>query len=184
MNAAAQLRDQGLSMGVGAGAAHGITDVTSNKAQVLARAASCGIPSPPASRGNLDSASAISVEMTTETQIIPIEYRFVVSPFKSATVNPYLYVGAGALHYTVEMKPPVPTSEKFSGWSAVVPAGIGVQTQDRRRPAFELSGGYTYVFSKNLNAILETKEDAYQQLLAGLTLVTARARMPILTATV
>lgn len=171
LNAAAQLRDQGLSMGVGAGAALGITDVTTNKAQFFTR----GFLRHPITTG-LQGELGFGVGRIGgddyKTQIIPIEYRFVVSPFKGATVNPYLYVGAGALHYAVELKPPVPTSEKFSNWSAVVPAGIGVQTQILDGLLFELSGGYSYVFNKNLNAIVETKEDAYVSAVAGLTVVT------------
>jgi outer membrane protein OmpA-like peptidoglycan-associated protein len=171
LNAAAQLRDQGLSMGVGAGAALGFTDVTSNKAQFFTRGF-LRHPITTGFQGELGFGIGRIGGDDYKTQIIPIEYRFVISPFKNATVNPYLYVGAGALHYAVELKPPVPTSEKFSAWSAVVPAGIGVQTQIVDGLLFEVSGGYSYVFNKNLNAIIETKEDAYATAVAGLTIVT------------
>jgi outer membrane protein OmpA-like peptidoglycan-associated protein len=171
LNSAAQLRDQGLSMGVGAGAVLGITDVTTNEAQFFTR----GFLRHPIStgfQGELGFGVGSIGGADYKTQIIPVEYRFVISPFKAVSVNPYLYVGGGVLHYTVEEKPTAPTSEKFSGWSAIVPAGIGVQTQILDGLLFELSGGYSYVFNKNLNAIVETKEDAYATAVAGLTIVT------------
>jgi hypothetical protein len=92
LNADAQIRDPSLSMGVGAGAALGITDITDNKAQFFAR----GFfrhPITTGLHGELGVGAGRMGGDDYKTQIIPIEYRFLVSPFKLAKVNPYLYVG-------------------------------------------------------------------------------------------
>jgi len=171
LTAFGQLRDQGLSMGVGAGAALGITDaVTANDAQFFAR----GFfrhPIVKALQGELGFGVGRIGSSDYKTQIIPIEYRLVVSPFKAEKVNPFLYAGGAALHYTVESKPENPTSTKLKAWTAGIPAGIGVQALITDGILFEISGGYTYVFSQHLNGIIETKKDAYATAVAGLTLV-------------
>ncbi len=171
LTAFGQLRDQGLSMGVGAGAALGMTDaVTNNDAQFFAR----GFfrhPIVKALQGELGFGVGRIGSDDYKTQIVPIEYRLVLSPFKAENVNPFLYAGGAALHYTVEEKPDKPTSTLFKGWAAAVPAGIGVQAKLADGILFEISGGYTYVFNENLNGIIETKKDAYATAVAGLTLV-------------
>jgi len=171
LTAFGQLRDQGLSMGVGAGAALGITDkVTSNDAQFFARGF-LRHPIAKALQGELGFGVGHMGSNDYKTQIIPIEYRLVLSPFKMEKVNPFIYAGGAAVHYTVETKPNNPTAPKFNGWTAAVPAGIGVQAQIAEGILFEISGGYNMVFNKNLNGIVETKEDAYAHAIAGLTLV-------------
>lgn len=167
----AQLRDQGMSMGIGAGAALGITDVTVNTAKFFSR----GFVRAPLTKGIF---GEIGFGVGTiggddyKTQIIPIEYRFVFSPFKLDQVNPFAYAGIGALHYAVEDKPTAPTATKFEGWTGVIPVGIGLQAKITDGILFELSGGYNHGLGKNLNGILASKTDSYISAVAGLTLVT------------
>jgi outer membrane protein OmpA-like peptidoglycan-associated protein len=167
--AVAQLRDQGMSMGIGGGITQGITDITKNTSQYHARGF-FRFPFAKALSGELGVGVGNMGGSEYMTHIIPVDYRFVLSPFGFDGVNPYLYAGAGGLHYTVKEKPEQPTSTKFDGWSALVPVGIGLQFKIVDGIAFEVSGGYNLTFNKNLNAILETKADSYITGLAGLTL--------------
>ncbi|MCC6396959.1 MAG: OmpA family protein [Bacteroidetes bacterium] len=171
LSTTAQLRDQGISMGIGAGAVLGITDVTSNDAQFFIRGF-LRHPIAKALHGELGVGVGHLGVKDYKTQVIPIEYRFIVSPFKLEKVNPFLYVGGGALHYKVKEKPEKPTATKFDGWSAIVPGGVGVQAMITDGILFEVSGGYTYAFHQSLNGVVETKKDAYATAVAGLTIVT------------
>ncbi len=171
LTAAGQLRDQGMSMGIGAGAALGITDVTDNDAQFFTRAF-LRYPITKALQGELGFGVGHLGGSDYKTQIIPIDYRFLFSPLKLEKVNPYLYVGGGALHYSVKDKPANPTATEFSGWAAIVPAGIGVQAMISDGILFEASAGYTYAFHQSINGVIESKKDAYATAVAGLTIVT------------
>ena len=104
------------------------------------------------------------------TQIIPIDYRFLLSPFSFENWNPYLYAGIGALHYDVEQIPPQTTANaKLKGWTGVIPAGVGVQFKLSDHISFEASGGYNYTLNDELNAVVTDKKDAYWTYLLGLT---------------
>ncbi len=165
----AQLRDQGLSMGLSGGATQGVTDVTSNVRQFFAR----GFLRYPLLKGVSGEIGAGVGRMGGSdymTEIVPLDYRFVLSPFAAEKWNPYFYAGAGALFYDVKQPPEKPTSTKLDGWTAFVPVGIGAQIKINDGLVFEASGGYNYIFSKNVNGIVETKNDGYLSGMVGLTL--------------
>lgn len=165
----AQLRDQGVSMGLSVGATQGVTDVTSNTSQFLAR----GFLRYPLVKGVSGEIGAGVGRMggtDYTTEIVPLDYRFVLSPFTAEKWNPYIYAGAGALYYDVKGLPAQPTATKLDGWTAFVPAGIGAQIKIIDGLLFEASGGYNYIFSKNVNGIVETKNDGYLSGVVGLTL--------------
>ena len=67
------------------------------------------------------------------TDLIPIDLRFVLSPFNTETWNPFLYFGFGGLHYSVKDLPVSYSSQypqsniKKDGWTGIIPAGIGAQ---------------------------------------------------------
>jgi outer membrane protein OmpA-like peptidoglycan-associated protein len=167
--ASAQLRDQGLSMGLSGGVTQGVTDVTSNSNQFLAR----GFLRYPLFKGvlgefGLGAGRMGGTDYTTE--IVPVDYRFVLCPLAAEKWNPYIYAGVGALYYDVKGLPAKPTATTLDGWTAFVPAGIGAQIKIIDGLLFEASGGYNYIFSKNINGITETKNDGYISGLVGLTL--------------
>jgi len=165
----AQLRDQGMSMGLGGGVTQGVTNVTSNQTQFLTRGF-LRFPLVKALFGEFGVGVGKMGGSDYMTDLIPVDYRFVLSPFAADRWNPYIYAGAGGLYYDVKQLPQKPTATKLSGWTAFVPAGIGVQFKILDGLVFEASGGYNYIFSKNVNGIVETKNDAYLSGLIGLTI--------------
>jgi len=169
-NAFGQLRDQGLSMGMGAGATLGMTDFTNDGYKFFARGF-LRVPFSKGLKGEIGFGLGQIGGSDYKTSIAPIEYRFLIMPFNGESFNPYLYAGIGALHYSVKQLPPNPTATTKDGWTGVVPAGIGVQIKLSDGVLFEVSGGYNYSLGKNLNAITETKNDAYLSGVVGITLV-------------
>ena len=105
---------------------------------------------------------------------IPIDYRFVISPINSADWNPYLYVGIGALYYENKILPNSisPKSVEKSGWSGIIPFGIGAEFNLGDGVLFDVSGGVGLSWTDNLNYYKEGKApDAYYNLGIGLTFV-------------
>ena len=107
------------------------------------------------------------------TDIIPVDLRFVLSPFKTETWNPFFYFGFGALHYSVQNLPLANSKSdvKKYGWTGIVPAGIGAQFALSKTTLLEISGGISYSLTENLNyyKINESLNDAYFTLGVGLT---------------
>jgi len=102
------------------------------------------------------------------TEIIPIDYRLLLSPFAAESFNPYIYGGIGALHF--ELKDPAyPYTSylKTSAWTAVIPVGLGLALRMSENFALELSGGYNLSWSKAINGYEPTKNDAYWTTLLG-----------------
>lgn len=107
------------------------------------------------------------------TFITPLDFRLVVSPLLVDRVNPFAYVGGGALAWTSLVSPvnPTPGSQK-SGWTPYIPGGLGVQIRLSDYLAFEVSGGYNYTFTDDLELLRSgSRKDAYWSLLGGLTLI-------------
>jgi outer membrane protein OmpA-like peptidoglycan-associated protein len=172
LSAFGQLRDQGSSAGVSLGATLGMTDFTNDDYRFLARGF-YRLPFSKGLKGELGLGIGQLGGSDYKTQIVPIDFRFVLMPINSESVNPYLYAGIGALGFKVKDLPPNPTSPVKTGntWTGFVPAGVGVQFKVGDGIALELSAGYNYTLSKDVNAITETKNDAYLSGLAGLTFI-------------
>jgi outer membrane protein OmpA-like peptidoglycan-associated protein len=89
-----------------------------------------------------------------KTEIIPIDLRLILSPFNLKAIDPYGYAGIGILRYKVKTFPvsisPNPDI-KESDWSGFLPigAGLGINLSDNLN--LDLSGGYTFTFTDNLN---------------------------------
>lgn len=187
----AQYRDIGLGGGIGFGGIFGQTDdLVDKESRFMARAfmrygivngvqAELG-----AGLGKLAGKNRIgnyegSQDNTTAlSELVPIDLRFLFSPFSFTGWNPYLYAGVGAVHYKMEEVPSnSDPNVKKSGWSGFAPGGAGVQIRIDDHTSFELSGGINYAFSDKLNTITRnsqvnaTKNDAYWNFLAGLTVV-------------
>ena len=114
-----------------------------------------------------------------ETDIIPIDFRFLISLHETEKWNPYVYIGGGGLHYDLksyahpnayDFQVPQQAVEE-EGWTAMVPAGLGAKIKLAETVLLEIQAGFTYTFTENLNAykVNETPNDAYASLGLGLT---------------
>jgi len=164
-----QFKDLGPGWGISAGATFGAMDVTQDKPQFLGRAF-FRYPITGYLQGELGAAYGQLGGPTYKTDIIPADFRLLLSPFSLKGWNPYLYAGVGALHYKVTKFPPEQTAgAKVNNWTAVIPAGAGLQIALKEGLFLEFSGGYNYAMTKGLNAVTPTKDDAYWHAVGGLT---------------
>ncbi|MFO7524771.1 MAG: OmpA family protein [Ignavibacteriaceae bacterium] len=91
-----------------------------------------------------------------KTTIIPVDFRLILSPFKTRGWNPYVYAGFGYLNYSVETKPvavsPIQGEDlEEEGWAGFVPAGLGIEFALSETVLLDITGGYTYTLTDNLN---------------------------------
>jgi outer membrane protein OmpA-like peptidoglycan-associated protein/opacity protein-like surface antigen len=87
------------------------------------------------------------------TYIIPFDFRFILSPFEMDVWNPYLYGGAGGMYFSVDKMPSVPSPQetKENGWTGIFPVGGGFEIGLSDAFIIDISGGYTYTLSDDLN---------------------------------
>ncbi len=160
---------QGFGGGVGLGGAIGRTDSSGNTAQYYARAfMRYGI----VDHVQLDLGAAVSELKGNayKTEVIPIDARLMLSPLSFDEVNPYLYGGIGVAHFDIRNYAANPSPEaSLSGWTGVTPAGVGLQVHFTERVMFEMSGGYNYTFTDDIDAIRAGGNDAYWNFVLGLT---------------
>ena len=85
-----------------------------------------------------------------KTDIIPIDARLKITPWSDtkSSWNPYFYVGAGLLNYSVKETPSTEVSpqyaEKSEGWTGIIPAGIGTEVKLSKNVLLDLHIGATY----------------------------------------
>jgi len=185
----AQYRDIGFGGGIGFGGIIGQTDdLVNRESRFLARAylrygivngvqaevgAGLGKLAGQNRKGNRQGTQDNS---TALSELVPVDFRLLFSPFSFSGWNPYLYGGIGAVHYKMEE---IPTNSdpnvKKSGWSGYAPCGIGVQIRMDDHTSFEVSGGYNFAFTDNINTITGAsqinakKNDAFWNFLVGLS---------------
>ncbi len=108
-----------------------------------------------------------------ETSIIPIEARLLYTPFDLEDWNPYFYAGIGLLNYDVTKKPLAvsPAAVSANGWTGVIPIGVGTEIKLSDEIALDVSLGYNYSLTENLNyyKIPSTTNDGYISLGLGLS---------------
>lgn len=87
------------------------------------------------------------------TYIFPLDFRFILSPLEMDVWNPYLYGGAGGMYFNVEKMPSVesPQQTKANGWTGVFPVGGGFEIGISDAFIIDLSGGYNFTLSDDLN---------------------------------
>jgi len=87
------------------------------------------------------------------TYIIPFDFRFILSPFEMDVWNPYLYGGAGGMYFNVDKMPSVPSPQetKENGWTGIFPVGGGFEIGISDAFIIDISGGYTYTLSDDIN---------------------------------
>ncbi len=115
--------------------------------------------------------SRIASEDVYETELAPISGRLLYRYITSDAWSSYLYGGLGALHYYVKELPVNATAGiENKGWTAYVPFGAGVQFKISDFTSFEVSGGYNYALSDNLDGVQDGGDDGFLTLTAGLTM--------------
>ena len=129
-----------------------------------------------AGKDNSDNWGLAKAKYTTD--IIPIDFRFLISLKETEKWNPYVFIGGGGLHYSIKDKPtataflnPPATNLEEEGWTAIVPVGIGTKIKLGESVLLEIQANFTYSFTENLNLFEypETPKDAYAGLGLGLT---------------
>ena len=98
-----------------------------------------------------------------ETKLVPIHLRLRISPFDAKGWNPYLYLGAGAVSYTVSTKPSIAGAKatEDEGWAAFVPAGIGAEFALTDRVLLDFSLGGTMTSTYDLDAYRSGSDDIW-----------------------
>ena len=91
------------------------------------------------------------------TDVVPVDLRALWFPFGFERVSPYAYLGVGALNWN-NIKVPKSFSIQWpqkgvekTGWTLLVPAGIGVDYAVTENFSLGLTGGFNYTFSDDLN---------------------------------
>jgi len=114
------------------------------------------------------------------TYIIPLDARVILSPFNMDVWNPYAYGGAGYMQYRNENKPSVtsPLEVKETDWVAEFPVGGGIEIGLSETIILDISGGYTFAQTDDLNGYKndgatseEKSNDGFYNLSLGLTFV-------------
>jgi len=113
------------------------------------------------------------LDVKYETEIIPVEIRFIAYPFDQSGWNPFIYAGGGGLKYKVKDKPlsknEFPVDE--DDWVGIFSTGTGAQFALSDVVMFELALGIGYSFTENLNYYDKhvSASDAFFHLGAGFT---------------
>ena len=114
------------------------------------------------------------------TYIIPLDAKIILSPFNMDIWNPYAYGGAGYMQYRNENKPSVvsPQAVKEKDWVAHFPVGGGIEIGLSDVIILDVSGGYTFTMTDDLNGYNnqdantgEESYDGYYNLALGFTFV-------------
>jgi len=107
-----------------------------------------------------------------QTELIPIDLRLILRPFKLETFNPYLYGGVGILRYKVTDFPISQQNSEESGWKGIIPFGVGFEIGLSESLILDISGGVTYSLTDYLNYYAnDAAKDAYATVGVGLTFV-------------
>jgi outer membrane protein OmpA-like peptidoglycan-associated protein len=78
-----------------------------------------------------------------ESTIIPVTLRFRMSPFDMKGINPYFFIGAGIMNYSVDTYPTNVggVATEPDGWVGIFPAGIGLEIALGERVILDLGLG-------------------------------------------
>lgn len=172
--AGAQIKGQGVEIGVAGGIANGQNEASSQNTEFNGRAF-IGIPL--MNYLGLDIGGGIARNSGTayKTELVPIDARLRLGLTRSR-LTPFLYAGFGMLNWNVKTVPSStvpdynPTNDN-KGWTGFIPYGAGVQWRVSPVFALEISGGSNFTFSDYLNPVTETdleKKDSFLSFMAGL----------------
>ena len=88
------------------------------------------------------------------TYIIPVDVRFIISPFDMDVWNPYIYGGVGGMYFYNDKKPAVSPGkepEEEKGFTTIFPIGLGFEAALSDALILDFSGGYYFTGSDDLN---------------------------------
>ena len=165
----AQFPQQGLGGGAGIGGIIGNTDLSAGGIGYSGRAfvryglneylqADLGVAD-----GKVDGSEF-------NTELVPVDVRLLLSPWRLESWNPYLYAGIGGVHYDIRNIPIFPSpGATFNGWSGHVPFGVGLQFKNTETTLFEISGGYNASFTDDIDATRTGGNDGFWNFLIGIT---------------
>jgi outer membrane protein OmpA-like peptidoglycan-associated protein len=114
------------------------------------------------------------------TKIIPIDARLLITPWDLENWNPYLYGGIGLVHYSVNTKPSVTSIIKVeeSGWTAIIPFGIGAEIKLNESFLLDLSAGFNYSLTDNFNYFsIDEFHDTYFNIGIGITIAGGNSKL-------
>lgn len=104
------------------------------------------------------------------TKITTGDYRLLLRIFSINAMSPYIYGGGGGLYYQIDLFPPTQTANiENKTWVAFAPVGGGVQFKLFDKVSLDVSGGYNFVISDDINGVAGGKDDGYFSAMGGLT---------------
>lgn len=184
--AAGQYHSEGVKGGINLGVLAGMTDVEKNDDLEIGPQGRVFVRYPLIGglvQGEFGLTSGVLNGMDYKTHVLPIDYRFLLSPLKFESFNPFLYAGVGLLSFeNKEVASQLSNLDKKNNYTGVVPLGLGLQFKVSESTAFEISGGYNYSFTDkldfqevgsntSLNNDFSSNKDGFLSLAAGLTLM-------------
>lgn len=132
-----------------------------------------------------------TADKEVSADIIPIDLRLRISPWAKTAKswNPYFFIGAGVMSYSAEnvvfdsvsytsgktdggtIDSTIYTHDASeSGWSGIIPIGIGTEIKLSDNVLLDINGGLTYTTTDLLNNfVIEDYNDAYANIGIGLT---------------
>lgn len=115
------------------------------------------------------------------TNIIPIDFRFIISPFDMDIWDPFVYGGVGGLYFDNDKKPTNVPADKMpdeeKGWTTIFPIGGGFDVAVSDAVLLDFSLGYTFTLTDDLNGYNNTNlyadenNDGYYNLGIGIIFV-------------
>ncbi len=147
-----QYRDIGYEVGVGGGITYDTTSGGKSQDHIGARVrADVAYPVVDMLQAEVGLEFDELKAVDTYTVLLPIDLRLKFCPVHSSKVVPFIYAGIGALHWEHRDLPAVfPAETKRTGWTGVVPVGVGVQYRLGDNFSLELHGGFDQTFSKDV----------------------------------
>lgn len=113
------------------------------------------------------------------TQLIPLEYRFVIVPQPNISHAPYLYVGLGATNYEIQNRPARANRDApNAGWTGHLPIGVGLTVMLDEVAALEFNTGYNFSFTDDLDAVNKGRSDGFWTIEVGIGIVGERDEDP------
>ena len=113
------------------------------------------------------------------TQLVPLEYRFVIVPQANVSHAAYFYVGAGATNYEIQNRPARAKKDTpNSGWTGHIPIGVGLNLNVDRVAALEFNTGYNFSFTDGLDAVTTGRSDGFWTIEVGISIGAQRDEDP------
>ncbi len=170
VTSAAQLKDQGLTVGIKVGGYFSTTE-SSQKANGYGGRAFFRHPIAPRIRGEAGLEVGELKETNFRTQMVPFDYRLLFSPYVGDLWSPYFYVGGGVMYYEYTRRPPDAKPVKTSGKTGLIPAGVGAQFMLDDRVALTMNAGYVATFAEGITSYTTHQKGSYFQFLIGVMVI-------------